>query len=152
MNKRTTTKEEEEEKYMSKSHILYNENLGARKNPTVPLIFAWGLHIGLSYQRPGFRQATLEYMIRNGIEEPSKWGATMVDLYPSNKEAYFKDEEYHEAADPPKYLFREHPDDDQEFQWNIDHFLSFNRKAHEKDFLLVFPILYNCKSVGLSPV
>lgn len=115
---------------------LVNARLGAPGHAGVPLIFAWGLHIGLSYQRPGFQQATLEYMVHNGIEEPTKWGANLVEFYPSNKEKHFKDAEFAEHAEPPVHLFREHPDNDQEVQWGVEHFQAFNRAAHERGCLV----------------
>ena len=119
---------------------LHNATLGAPGHPGIPLIFAWGLHIGLSYQRPGFRQESLDYLQRNGLDEPVKWGSNLVDLFPSNKEAHFDDRSFDEHAEPPRHLFREHPEGDQEHRWSSDEFLAFNRHAHQRGFIVTWMI------------
>lgn len=120
--------------------VLHNAALGAPGHPGIPLIFAWGLHIGLSYQRPGFRQESLDYLQRNGLDEPVKWGSNLVDLFPSNKEAHFDDRSFDEHAEPPRHLFREHPEGDQEHRWSSDEFLAFNRHAHQRGFIVTWMI------------
>jgi hypothetical protein len=106
----------------------------------VPLISAWGIHIGLSYQRPGWKQASLAEIIREGIDRFVKWGANLVDLFPSNKEAHFDEYSVFEDAALPEHTFREHPDANQENRWTLREFLEFNRHAHEHDFLVTWMI------------
>lgn len=59
-----------------------SKTFGAPGHPGVPLIFAWGIHTGLSYQRPGWKQASLEEIKREGVDRFVKWGANLVELYP----------------------------------------------------------------------
>ncbi len=120
--------------------MTQSDSFGAPGHRGVPLIFAWGIHTGLSYQRPGWKQASLEELKREGIDRFVKWGANLVDLFPSNKEAYF--DEYHVAENSavPTHCFREHPDDDQENKWRLADFLEFNRHAHENGFLVTWMI------------
>ena len=113
---------------------------GAPGHRGVPLISAWGIHIGLSYQRPGWKQASLEEIIREGVDRFVKWVRNLVDLFPSNKEAHFDEYSVFENAALPEHTFREHTDADQENRWTLSEFLAFNRHAHEHDFLVTWMI------------
>jgi hypothetical protein len=116
------------------------ENFGAPGHRGVPLISAWGIHIGLSYQRPNWKQASLAEIIHEGVDRFVKWGANLVDLFPSNKEAHFDEFSVFEDAALPEHTFREHPDADQENRWTLREFLEFNRHAHQNDFLVTWMI------------
>lgn len=113
---------------------------GVPEHPGVPLIFAWGIHIGLSYQRPDWKQASLEEIQRAGIDHFVKWGANLIDLFPSNKEAHFNEYDVFENSAYPLHLFREHPDGDQEHQWTLEDFRALNRHAHDHGFLVSWMI------------
>jgi hypothetical protein len=115
-------------------------SFGAPGHRGVPLIFAWGIHTGLSYQRAGWKQASRAEVQREGIDRFVKWGANLVDLFPSNKEAYFDEWTVVENSAVPVHTFREHPDFDQENKWTLDDFLAFNRHAHERGFLVTWMI------------
>ncbi len=113
---------------------------GIPEHRGVPLIAIWGPHTGLSYQRPGWKQVSLDQLKYDAVDWFVKWGANIVELYPSNKEAHFDDYTCKENADVPLYCFREHPDADQEHRWTLDEFIEFNRHAHQKDFLVCWMI------------
>ena len=100
----------------------------------VPLCPASGLQVPLSYQRPGYEQASLEHVIRVGLDEPRRFGANYIDLYPSNKESAFPDREDYQHRMWPRYAFREQPDDDQQHRWTIDTFRQLNRAAHDRGY------------------
>ncbi|MEA1950469.1 MAG: hypothetical protein U9N87_03740 [Planctomycetota bacterium] len=110
---------------------------GAPNHRGVPLIFAWGPHTGLSYQRPDWKQISLEQLKKDAIDRFVKWGANIVELYPSNKESHFDDFTGKENSAVPLHCFREHPDADQENRWTMDDFREFNRYARQNDFLTV---------------
>ena len=69
-----------------------------------------------------------------------KWGANLVELYPSNKEAHFDEYSVQEDSAMPVHLFREHPDADQEHRWTLEDFLAFNQHAHDHGFLVTWMI------------
>ncbi len=92
-------------------------SFGAPNHRGVPLIFAWGPHTGLSYQRPHWKQISLEQLKKDVIDKFAKWGANLVELYPSNKESHFDDYTCKENAAVPLHCFREHADADQENRW-----------------------------------
>ena len=116
------------------------KSFGAPGHPGVPLIFAWGIHIGLSYQRPGWKQISLEQAQREGIDRWVKWGGNLVDLFPSNKEAHFTEYNVENDSAVPLHCYREHSDADQEHRWTVDEFQAFNRYAHDHDFLVSWMI------------
>ncbi|MFH0963785.1 MAG: hypothetical protein V2A58_07205 [Planctomycetota bacterium] len=105
---------------------------------SVPLCPAWGLHVPLSYQRPKYKQISLENAVRVAIDEPASWGANYVDLYPSNKESAFPDSEDYRHRMWAQYAFKERPDDAQEHRWTIETFRAFNRRAHERGYLVAW--------------
>jgi len=105
---------------------------------SVPLCPAWGLQIPLSYQRPGYKQISLEDAKRIAIDEPAAWGANYVDLYPSNKESVFPDDEDYHHKMWAQHAFKELPDDAQEHPWAIETFRAFNRHAHDRGYLVAW--------------
>jgi hypothetical protein len=117
-----------------------NKTFGVPGHRGVPLIFAWGPHTGLSYQRPEWKQISLAQLRRDAIDFFVKWGANLVELYPSNKESHFDDYTLAENSAVPAYCFREHPDSDQEHRWTLDEFRAFNRHAHDQDFMVSWMI------------
>ncbi len=102
----------------------------------IPLIGIWGVHTGLSYQRPEWKQISIDQLKQDAIDFFTKYGANIVELYPSNKESHFDDYTCKENVAVPLHLFREYPDFDQENVWTINEFLEFNRYAHKNDFLI----------------
>lgn len=105
---------------------------------SVPLCPAWGLHVPLSYQRPGFKQISVVGAKRIAIDEPSAWGANYVDLYPSNKESAYPDKEDYGHKMWAQYTFREMPDDRQEHRWTVETFRAFNEYAHAHGYLVAW--------------
>lgn len=103
---------------------------------SLPLCPAWGLQLPLSSQRPGFEQCSLDYAVQRGVAEPWRWGANFIDIYPSNKEAHYGDAEDYRHKVWARYGFREHPDDDQRYRWNIDTFRELHRTCHRRGFLV----------------
>jgi len=112
--------------------------MNAERPRSVPLCPAWGLHMPLSYQRPAYRQISLEDATRIAIDEPAAWGANYVDLYPSNKESVFPDDEDYHHKMWAQYAFKEIPDDAQEHPWTIDTFRAFNEYAHGRGYLVAW--------------
>lgn len=104
----------------------------------VPLCPAWGLQVPLSYQRPGYAQASVEHVVRVGLDQPLQFGANYIDLYPSNKEAAFPDREDYKHKMWPRFALRERPDDDQAHRWTYDTFRQFNRDAHARGYLVAY--------------
>ncbi len=118
-----------------------NTKIGAiniERTRSVPLCPAWGLHMPLSYQRPGYKQISLEDAKRIAIDEPAAWGANYVDLYPSNKESTFPVAEVYQHRMWAQYAFKELPDDSQENPWTIETFRAFNRHAHQHGYLVAW--------------
>ena len=112
--------------------------MNAERPRSVPLCPAWGLHMPLSYQRPGYKQISLEDAKRIAIDDPAAWGANYVDLYPSNKESAFPDDEDYHHKMWAQYAFKEIPDDAQEHPWTIHTFRAFNQHAHERGYLVAW--------------
>ena len=122
------------------SNNTHKETFGPVGHRGVPLVSSWGIHIGISYQRPGWQQQSLDYVKREGIDRYVKWGANLVELYPANKEAHFGEYDVQENSATPMHTFREHSDADQVNKWTLDEFLDFNRHAHANDFLVTWMI------------
>ena len=105
---------------------------------SVPLCPAWGLQIPLSYQRPGYKQISLAHAAQIADEEPASWGANYVDLYPSNKESTYPDEEDGRHKMWAQHAFKELPGDTQEYPWTVATFRAFNECAHERGYLVAW--------------
>ena len=112
-----------------------SKNFGAPQHRGTPLITVWGPHTGLSYQRTEWQQVSIEQLKKDTIDYFLKYGANIVDLFPSNKEAHFDEYTCKENSAVPLHCFREYPEIDQKNRWTMDEFREFYRYARRNGFI-----------------